>query len=155
MGSTTLHMLRAEKGFIVIVGQETDGTVTPDDLGLGKMAAMAKPDFIGKRSLALPELTRAGRKQLVGLLPDDPNLDVDEGAQIVADRAPPIGSPALGHVTSSYFSPTLDRSFALALVADGRARSARRCSRRRGRRPRRSGWSSRCSTTRKAGALML
>ena len=83
---------------------------------------MAKPDFIGKRSLALPDLRRAGRKQLVGLLPDDPNFTPDEGAQIIATAAPATGAPALGHVTSSYFSPTLDRSFALALVADGRAR---------------------------------
>ena len=28
-----MHVLRAEKGYF-IVGQETDGTVTPDDLGL-------------------------------------------------------------------------------------------------------------------------
>jgi sarcosine oxidase subunit alpha len=120
-GLDALHLLRAEKGY-VIVGQETDGTTTLDDLGLTRMAAMAKPDFIGKRSLALPDLKRADRKQLVGLLPDDPAFTPEEGAQIVAVARPAIGSPALGHVTSSYFSPTLDRSFALALVAEGRAR---------------------------------
>ena len=120
-GLGALHLLRAEKGY-VIVGQETDGTTTLDDLGLARMAAMAKPDFIGKRSLSLPDLKRAGRKQLVGLLPSDPNFTPDEGAQIVASATPAIGAPALGHVTSSYLSPTLERSFALALVADGRAR---------------------------------
>jgi sarcosine oxidase subunit alpha len=120
-GLDALHLLRAEKGY-VIVGQETDGTTTLDDLGLTRMAAMAKPDFIGKRSLALPDLKRAGRKQLVGLLPDDPAFTPDEGAQIVAVAHPAIGAPALGHVTSSYLSPTLGCSFALALVADGRAR---------------------------------
>jgi sarcosine oxidase subunit alpha len=120
-GLETLHILRAEKGFIV-VGQETDGTVTPDDVGMGKMVAFAKPDFIGKRSLTLPELKREGRKQLVGLLPADPTFTVDEGAQIVADAAPPTGTPALGHVSSSYMSATLGRSFALALVTGGRAR---------------------------------
>ena len=58
-GLETLHVLRAEKGFIV-VGQETDGTVTPDDVGMGKMVAFSKPDFIGKRSLTLarPEARR-------------------------------------------------------------------------------------------------
>ncbi|HYA74587.1 MAG TPA: sarcosine oxidase subunit alpha family protein, partial [Roseiarcus sp.] len=120
-GLETLHILRAEKGFVV-VGQETDGTVTPDDVGMGRMVAFSKPDFIGKRSLTLPDLKREGRKQLVGLLPVEPTLRVDEGAQIVADAAPPTGTPALGHVSSSYMSATLGRSFALALVAGGRAR---------------------------------
>jgi sarcosine oxidase subunit alpha len=120
-GLDTLLVLRAEKGFIV-VGQETDGTVTADDLGLGRMIAASKPDFVGKRSLAMPDLAREGRKQLVGLLPDDPTLKLDEGAQIVDAADPPQGTPALGHVTSSYFSPTLQRTFAMALVAGGRAR---------------------------------
>jgi sarcosine oxidase subunit alpha len=120
-GLETLHVLRAEKGFIV-VGQDTDGTVTPDDAGMGRMVASAKPDFIGKRSLTLPDLKRPGRRQLVGLLPADPSFKVEEGAQIVADAAPSLGAPALGHVTSSYMSATLGRGFGLALVADGRAR---------------------------------
>jgi sarcosine oxidase subunit alpha len=120
-GLDVLLILRAEKGFIV-VGQETDGTVTPDDLGLAKMIAQSKPDFVGKRSLAMADLAREGRKQLVGLLPDDLTYKLDEGAQVVNDSAPKIGSPALGHVTSSYFSPTLGRTFAMALVAGGRAR---------------------------------
>jgi sarcosine oxidase subunit alpha len=84
--------------------------------------AQNKPDFIGKRSLALPDLTRDGRKQLVGLMSDDPAFRLDEGAQVVAEAAPVIGTPALGHVTSSYFSPTLGRTFAMALVAAGRSR---------------------------------
>jgi sarcosine oxidase subunit alpha len=120
-GLDVLLILRAEKGFIV-VGQETDGTVTPDDLGLGKMIAQSKPDFVGKRSLALADLKREGRKQLVGLLPDDPLFKLDEGAQVVDQANPRIGAPALGHVTSSYFSPALGRTFAMALVAGGRAK---------------------------------
>ena len=120
-GLDALHLLRAEKGY-AIVGQDTDGSVTPDDLGLGRMAAMSKPDFIGKRSLSLADLARPGRRQLVGLLPEDPTFVPDEGAQIVADAAPAKGASALGWVSSAYFSPTLQRSFALALVADGRNR---------------------------------
>jgi sarcosine oxidase, subunit alpha len=115
-----MHVLRAERGF-VIVGQETDGTVTPDDLGLGGMIAKAKPDFVGKRSLARPDLLASGRKQLVGLATTDPALVLDEGAQIVADPTSTIPTPMVGHVTSSYWSANCERSIALALVADGRA----------------------------------
>jgi sarcosine oxidase, subunit alpha len=66
-GTETMHVLRAEKGYI-IVGQETDGTVTPDDAGLGWAIGKAKRDFVGKRSLVRPAMARSDRKQLVGLL---------------------------------------------------------------------------------------
>ena len=116
-GTETMHVLRAEKGFI-IVGQETDGTATPDDVGLGWAIGKAKPDFVGKRSLAKPALSAAGRKQLVGLLTRDPGVLLEEGAQVAAT---PDGR-SIGHVTSSYHSATLGRSVALALVDNGRAR---------------------------------
>ncbi len=119
-GTEAMHVLRAEKGYIII-GQETDGTVGPDDLGLGWAIAGAKPDFIGKRSLARPDMQRADRKQLVGLLPDTP---IPEGAQITDDAS---GVTMRGHVTSSYSSPVQDRPFALALVAGGRARIGSTC----------------------------
>jgi len=120
-GLDALHILRAEKGFIV-VGQDTDGTVTPDDVGMGRMAAMSKPDFVGKRSLALADLKRPGRKQLVGLLPEDAHHLPGDGEQLVASPHTPPGTQALGHVTSSYLSPTLERPFCMALLADGRAK---------------------------------
>jgi sarcosine oxidase subunit alpha len=120
-GTETMHVLRAEKGFI-IVGQETDGTVTPDDVGLGGMVSKVKPDFVGKRSLSRPDLVAPGRKQLVGLLAEDPSERLDEGAQIVAEPTDLLPVPMLGHVTSSYASPAAGRTIALALVADGRAR---------------------------------
>jgi sarcosine oxidase subunit alpha len=120
-GTEAMHVLRAEKGY-VIVGQETDGTTTLDDLGLGWAVGKAKADFVGKRSLILPELAREGRKQLVGLLTEDSEAVLEEGAQVTESAAPPKGSPALGHVTSSYRSATLRRSIALALIAGGRAR---------------------------------
>ncbi len=119
-GTETMHVLRAEKGYI-IVGQETDGTVTPDDVGLAGMIAKAKKDFVGKRSLSRPDVVAAGRKQLVGLVTEDPKRVLDEGAQIVADTDQPIPMTMLGHVTSSYWSPNCGRSIAMALVADGRA----------------------------------
>ncbi len=120
-GTEAMHALRAEKGYIV-VGQETDGTVTPDDLGLGWAIGRTKRDFVGKRSLARPDIMAPGRMQLVGLLTDDPATVLDEGAQITTEPAPSAGTRADGHVTSSYRSATLGRSIALALLADGRAR---------------------------------
>ena len=117
-GTEAMHVLRAEKGYIV-VGQETDGTVTPDDLGLGWAIGKAKPDFVGKRSLVMTDLQASDRQQLVGLLPAQLP---QEGAQIVDRPDPPLGSAALGHVTSAYDSATLGRPIALALVAGGRQR---------------------------------
>ena len=117
-GTEAMHVLRAEKGYI-IVGQETDGTVIPADLGLDWAIGKAKPDFVGKRSLTRPDMLRPDRKQLVGLFA--PEL-LDEGAQIVADPNAQVPVPMLGHVTSSYWSETLGRPIALALIAGGRAR---------------------------------
>ena len=120
-GTEAMHVMRAEKGYI-IVGQETDGTVTPDDLGLNWAIGKAKPDFVGKRSLSRPDIVAAGRKQLVGLLTDNPALVLEEGAQITGEANPAPRTPSLGHVTSAYESPALGRSIALALIADGRKR---------------------------------
>jgi sarcosine oxidase, subunit alpha len=121
-GTETMHVLRAEKGF-VIVGQDTDGMQTPHDLGYGRLVS-AKKDFIGRRSLAMPDAVRGGRRQLVGLLPEEAATVLPEGAHLVergtAASPPPV--PMLGFVTSSYWSPALGRSFCLALVADGRRR---------------------------------
>jgi sarcosine oxidase subunit alpha len=120
-GTETMHVLRAEKGYI-IVGQETDGTVTPDDAGLGWAIDTKKGDFVGKRSLARAAMADPGRKQLVGLLTEDPSIVLEEGAQIVAEAQGSIPRDMLGHVTSAYFSATLGRSIALAMVSAGRAR---------------------------------
>ena len=130
-GTETMHVLRAEKGYI-IVGQESDGTVIPDDVGLSGMVGKAKPDFVGKRSLARPDMLLPDRKQLVGLLTVDPMIVLEEGAQVVAgaetsSQGGPTGSiQSLGHVTSSYLSATLGRSIALAMVSAGRSRKGTR-----------------------------
>ena len=113
-GTETMHVLRAEKGY-VIVGQETDGTVTPQDLGLDWMIAKGKGDFVGRRSHRRTDAMRADRKQLVALLPSE---RVPEGAQLVLEE----GGPMVGHVTSSYDSAALGRPFCLALLAGGRER---------------------------------
>jgi sarcosine oxidase, subunit alpha len=120
-GTETMHVLRAEKGYI-IVGQDTDGTVTPDDVGLGWAIGKNKPDFVGKRSLGRPAMISPERRQLVGLLTTDPQAVLEEGAQVMAQAGARAPARALGHVTSSYHSAVLGHSIAMGLVAGGRAR---------------------------------
>ncbi len=117
-GTEAMHVMRAEKGYI-IVGQDTDGTVTPHDAGLSWAVAKSKPDFVGKRGLQRPDLTAPGRRQLVGLKTKDPKTVLQEGAQIVADPDQPIPMKMIGFVTSSYWSGSLDQSIAMALIEDG------------------------------------
>ncbi|MDC3390868.1 sarcosine oxidase subunit alpha family protein [Candidatus Pelagibacter sp.] len=117
-GTETMHLLRAEKGFI-IVGQDTDATMTPIDLQMDWIVSKKKYDFIGKRSLYRSDTIREDRKQLVGLLTDNPNEVLEEGAQIVSDiNKSPV--EMLGHVTSSYYSPNLKKSIALGVVKGGK-----------------------------------
>jgi sarcosine oxidase, subunit alpha len=117
-GTETMHLLRAEKGFI-IVGQDTDATMTPIDLQMDWIVSKKKYDFIGKRSLYRSDTIKEDRKQLVGLITENPNEVLEEGAQIVADtQKKPL--EMLGHVTSSYYSPNLKKSIALAVVRGGK-----------------------------------
>ena len=117
-GTEAMHLLRAEKGFI-IVGQDTDGTMTPVDLQMDWIVSKKKFDFIGKRSLYRSDTIREDRKQLVGLLTDNPEDVLEEGSQIVADIKK-SQVEMLGHVTSSYYSPNLKKSIALAVVKGGK-----------------------------------
>jgi sarcosine oxidase, subunit alpha len=119
-GTETMHVLRAEKGYI-IVGQDTDGTVTTNDAGLDWAVGKKKTDFVGIRGMTRPDLVAKGRKQLVGLKTRDPKVVLEEGVQIVADPNQPIPMKMIGHVTSSYWSENCCRSIALALVANGRS----------------------------------
>ena len=112
-GTEAMHVLRAEKGFI-IVGQETDGSVTPHDLGMDWIISKAKPDFIGKRALARTTMAYDDRKQLVGLKTKNPQQVIPEGAHAVRDPSQPLPMDMLGQVTSSYHSPNLGYSIAMA-----------------------------------------
>ncbi len=114
-GTEAQHILRAEKGFVVI-GDETDGTVTAHDVGMSWAVSKKKEDFIGKRAMQRSDLIRADRKQLVGLLTEDPHEVLPDGAHGVEN------GKAIGHVTSSYFSPSLNRSIAMALINGGQGR---------------------------------
>ncbi|WP_237476261.1 sarcosine oxidase subunit alpha [Vibrio eleionomae] len=121
-GTETMHILRAEKGFI-ITGQDTDGSVTPYDLGMAWCVGKNKPfSFIGKRGMALEANARSARKQLVGLKTLDPKVILPEGAQAVANPNQPIPMTMLGHVSSSYWSANLDRSIAMGFIIDGQNR---------------------------------
>jgi len=116
-GTEAMHVLRAEKGFI-IVGQETDGSTTPIDLGMNWIVSKKKYDFIGKRALSRSDTVKEDRKQLIGILTKDPNEILEEGAQLV-EKESTLPMTMVGHITSSYYSPNLGRSFALALVKGG------------------------------------
>jgi len=121
-GTETMHVLRAEKGFI-IVGQDTDGSVTPADLGMNWAVGKSKPfSFIGQRSLTRSDTARGDRRQLVGLVPENVNEVISEGAQITDGEPAEKPAKMLGHVTSSYFSAALGHGFALALIANGQDR---------------------------------
>ncbi len=120
-GTEALHVLRAEKGYIV-VGDETDGTTTPIDVGLEGLVSKKKADFIGKRSLEQSYLKGPNRKQLVGLLTEDPNDVLPDGAYAVREVKDKPPMAMIGQVTSTYMSPTLGRSIAMALIENGRAR---------------------------------
>jgi sarcosine oxidase subunit alpha len=119
-GTETMHVLRAEKGF-VILGQDTDGSVSPVDLGMNWLLSKDK-DFLGLRSLSRPDCLRSDRKQLVGLRSIDNHSVLQEGAQLITDPEAATPVPMCGHVTSAYHSACLGYPVAMGLVAGGRAR---------------------------------
>jgi len=117
-GTETMHVLRAEKGFI-IVGQDTDGTVTPHDMDMDWIVSKTKTEYLGNRAQLRVDTKRDKRPQLVGLLTEDPTVVLPEGAHIVAEVLDKPPMPTVGHVTSSYMSPNAGRSIALAVLQDG------------------------------------
>ena len=121
-GTETMHVLRAEKGFI-IVGQDTDGSMTPADVGMDWAVRRNKPfGFLGDRALDLADHVREDRLQLVGLACGDETSVLPEGGQLVDDPKRPVPVPMAGHVTSSYYSARLERPIALGMVKGGSQR---------------------------------
>ncbi|MFT5005467.1 MAG: sarcosine oxidase subunit alpha [Paracoccaceae bacterium] len=121
-GTECLHVMRAEKGFIMI-GDETDGTVIPQDLNLGWAISKKKEDFLGKRAQQRSFMVDENRKQLVGLLTEDPQVVLPDAAHAI--EGPPRANGMeniIGHVTSTYYSPTLGHSIAMALIKGGSKR---------------------------------
>ncbi|AVO36386.1 sarcosine oxidase subunit alpha family protein [Pukyongiella litopenaei] len=117
-GTECLHIMRAEKGFIMI-GDETDGTVIPQDLGLDWAISKKKDDYLGKRAQARSHMTDPGRWKLVGLETTDGSV-LPDGAYAVDEGVNETGQRKVqGRVTSTYHSPTLDRGIAMGLVRHG------------------------------------
>jgi len=117
-GTECLHIMRAEKGFIMI-GDETDGTVIPQDLGLHWAISKKKADYLGKRAQERDHMADPNRWQLVGLETTDGSV-IPDGAYAVADGVNDNGQRnTQGRVTSTYHSPTLGRGIAMGLVLHG------------------------------------
>ncbi|MBX2885734.1 MAG: (2Fe-2S)-binding protein [Granulosicoccus sp.] len=118
IGSEANHVLRVEKGFLSL-GHEADGTTDPYDLGMSWIMSKTKSDYVGKKSLEIRQNYRSQRRQLVGLLPDDPNHLIDENSPIT-----PGGKrvKSEGLVTACVWSVVQNRVIALALLQDGRNR---------------------------------
>ena len=117
-GTEALHIMRAEKGFIMI-GDETDGTVIPQDLGLGWAISKKKADYLGKRGQARNHLADPDRWKLVGLETEDGSV-IEDGAYAVMEGTNANGQRRTeGRVTSTYWSPTLKKGIAMGLVHRG------------------------------------
>ncbi len=119
-GVETLNVLRIEKGFVT--HSEMDGRTTPDDLGLGRMMALQKPDFIGKRQSSRFGLTAADRLQLVGLRPLEKLEEFLAGAHLLKEDVTPSMASDQGWVSSVCHSPTLGHTIGLAMLKSGRER---------------------------------
>lgn len=120
-GTEALHVMRAEKGFIMI-GDETDGTIIPQDLGLSWAISKKKDDYIGKRGQERSHMVNPNRWQLVGLETVDGST-LPDGAYALSDGTNANGQRnTQGRVTSTYHSPTLGRGIAMGLVLNGPAR---------------------------------
>ena len=117
-GTECLHIMRAEKGFIMI-GDETDGTVIPQDLGLDWAISKKKEDYLGKRAQARSHMTDPNRWKLVGLETVDGSV-LPDGAYAVGTGKNANGQRnMIGRVTSTYHSPTLGKGIAMGLVLNG------------------------------------
>jgi sarcosine oxidase, subunit alpha len=120
-GTEALHIMRAEKGFIMI-GDETDGTVIPQDLNLGWAISKKKADFLGKRGQERVFLASPERWKLAGFETLDGSV-VPDGAYILAAGKNANGQGnTQGRVTSTYYSPTLKRGIAMGLIHGGLGR---------------------------------
>ncbi|WGW02422.1 sarcosine oxidase subunit alpha family protein [Tropicibacter oceani] len=117
-GTECLHIMRAEKGFIMI-GDETDGTVIPQDLGLDWAISKKKEDYLGKRAQQRSHMADPNRWKLVGLETLDGST-LPDGAYAVAEGKNANGQRnTQGRVTSTYHSPTLNKGIAMGLVLHG------------------------------------
>jgi sarcosine oxidase subunit alpha len=117
IGSEANHVLRVEKGFLSL-GHEVDGPIDPYDLGLGWAMSKKKPDYLGKRSVALRRAGTSDRRELVGVIPE-PDRMIPEGAPLT-----PGGErkPTEGFVTACVYSTVHECWVGLALLENGHSR---------------------------------
>jgi len=117
-GTEAMHILRAEKGFIMI-GDETDGTIIPQDLNLQWAISKKKEDYLGKRAQERSYMASPDRWKLVGLETLDGSV-IPDGSYVPAPGYNPNGQRNVqGRVTSTYYSPTLKRGIAMGIVKHG------------------------------------
>ena len=103
-----------------MIGDETDGTVIPQDLNLGWAVSKKKKDFIGKRAQERIFMNDPNRKTLVGLSLQNSSEKIPDGAYAILGGEVQAGNDVIGHVTSTYFSPTLNKPIAMALLKNGK-----------------------------------
>ncbi|MEP7248141.1 MAG: glycine cleavage T C-terminal barrel domain-containing protein, partial [Gammaproteobacteria bacterium] len=120
-GVESLLLMRTEKGYLH-VGGDTDGTTVPDDIGFGTAVSKKVGDFVGRRSLTLPESTRADRLQLVGLRCVGSSDAFIAGAHLLDTPLAQLPQNTSGYLTSATFSPALSAHVGLGLLRNGRAR---------------------------------
>ena len=108
-GIEAQRIMRLEKGHF-IVGQDTDGLTVGYGADLDWCIKLDKDDFVGKPELQW-QSQRTNYQRLVGLQPLDPNVVPAEASQLVEGK-----KSIVGRVTSSRFSPTLNRSICLGYV---------------------------------------
>lgn len=109
-GLEAQRVMRLEKGH-VIVGQDTDGMTTPEELDMIWAVANKKPFFVGKRSLELRNKTLSDRK-LVGFSLDEmPTAGLEESNLVIKN------GEIAGFVTSICQSPSVGKVIGLAYAA--------------------------------------
>ena len=120
VGSEANHVLRVEKGFLSLA-HEVDGTVDPIDLGMKRLVDFSKSDFVGKRAVQIRRADCSERNELVGLLPEDPNQLIEEGAPIAPKKNPDESD---GFVSACVWSDVCDRTIALGILKNGTKRDS-------------------------------
>ena len=116
IGLDALMSLRLEKGFLH-VGTDTDGATVPDDVGWGKVASSKTRDYIGRRSLTLPEHVRPDRLQLVGLKTSHGDKPFIIGSHLHFANS---SNATDGWITSAGMAVLTGEPIALAMLRGGR-----------------------------------
>ncbi|WP_282605827.1 sarcosine oxidase subunit alpha family protein [Pelagibius sp. Alg239-R121] len=114
-GTEALGTLRIEKGHVA--GPELDGRTTAKDLGLGGMASRKK-HYIGRPLMEREALNEDNRLGLVGVISSN-GKPLRAGSHLVAGQTAEQPGKSLGHVSSTTYSPAIDKFVALAMLEGG------------------------------------